>query len=385
MRIVHYMKAIDFKNGGPPRAVVDQVATMRRRGHETGILTTNAVDVPRSWPDDSMVPPEVVELEPASRLMRRLPPRALDRARAMIRTFDVVHLHGIWESSNLQIARIAREESTPYVVSLRGMLDDWAMSRKSLKKRVYLRLGGVDYLRHASGVHCTAGYELEQSRKWFDGDRTTVIPNLIDETPYLGEPDPKLARGEWSLIEEGTPTVLFLSRLHPGKGVDILLEGMALVRDRGLDARLVVAGNGAPDHESFLRAEVDRLGLQDRACFVGHVSGDLKHSLFAAADVFALPTSQENFGFVMFEALFSGTPVVTTNLVDTRDEIRDSGGGVIVDRTPEAFADAIASFIEGRRDPVAMGRAGRRWTLEHLSSDRVAAAFEELYRSCGVD
>ncbi|MCP4835586.1 MAG: glycosyltransferase family 4 protein, partial [Phycisphaera sp.] len=122
--------------------------------------------------------------------------------------------------------------------------------------------------------------------------------------------------------------------------------------------------------------------LDGRFFWTGHVGGDLKNSLYSACDVFALPTSQENFGFVFFESLASATPVITTDLVDTRFEIERSGGGVIVPQTGDAFADAIESFRTGDRDSVAMGAVGRTWTLANLDTSTVAADFEAVYAEC---
>ena len=145
---------------------------------------------------------------------------------------------------------------------------------------------------------------------------------------------------------------------------------------------LVIAGNGEEDYEKVLRQRAISAGIEEHVTWTGFISGSVKLSLFAAADVFALPTIQENFGFVMFEALAAGTPVISSNLVDTRDEIAASGGGVVVERTVEAFVEGLMGFVDGTRDADAMGAEGRRWTLEHLSADRVAGAFEKLYESC---
>ncbi|MEE2972311.1 MAG: glycosyltransferase [Planctomycetota bacterium] len=385
MRILHYMQAIDFRHGGPPRAVVDQVATMHDRGHEAGLLTTIVEDVPPTWVDGSTAEstPEVVQLPAVAGPLNRLSSDGCRLAKEVVGRYDIVHLHGVWETSNLQIAAACRAAGTPYVVSLRGMLDDWAMRQKPWKKQLYLLLGGRAFLQGAAAVHCTAEYERQQSRRRFGRARAEVIPNLVDLRPYADRPDPVPARNTWPEIDrEEQTTVLFLSRLHPGKGVDMLIDAVATLRARGEDLHLVIAGNGTEEYERFLRRRADDAGLTDHITWTGFISGDVKLSLFAAADVFALPTMQENFGFVMFEALAAGTPVVSSNLVDTRDEIAASGGGVVVERTVGDFAEAISSFVTGRRDARTMGDAGRVWTLEHLSADRVAGAFESLYASC---
>ena len=149
----------------------------------------------------------------------------------------------------MQVARACRDAGTPYVVSLRGMLDDWAMRQKPLKKQLYLALGGRRFLEGAAAVHCTAEYEKQQSRKRFGTAKAAVIPNLVDLRPYAEAPDPGEARAEWPGITGDGLTVLFLSRLHPGKGVDMLIDAVAEVRRRGGGVHLVIAGNGEEDYE----------------------------------------------------------------------------------------------------------------------------------------
>ena len=383
MKILHYMQAIDFRNGGPPRAVVDQVATMQARGHEASLATTIVRDVPSEWLEQPGEPdrPRVVELPAVGGPLNRLSKDAMATMHRIVADHDVVHLHGVWEASNLQVAKACRAAGTPYVISLRGMLDDWSMAQSGLRKRIYLALGGRTYLEAAGAVHCTADAELAQSRKWFPKGTGRVVPNLIDLAPFEAVPDPAEAKAEWPVISEPGCTVLFLSRVQYKKGIEHLVDAVSVLRSRNRSIHVIVAGGGDDDYLDSVRDRANQRSVADAFTWAGHVGGSLKLSLFSAADVFALPTSQENFGFVFFESLAAGTPVVTTDLVDTRDEIERSGGGVIVPQTGEAFADAIESFIDGGRDARSMGEAGRAWTLEHLSTDAVAARFEGLYES----
>ncbi len=387
MRIVHYMQEIDFTRGGPPRAVVDQVATMFGRGHDAGLMTTDVTDVPVTWTDPANAgsTPRVEHLPAVRGFFGRFGRAGLDRLATAIRDYDVVHVHGVWEPANLQVAAICRDVGVPYVVSLRGMLDDWSMDQSALRKRIYLRAGGRRYLESAAAVHCTADAELEQSRKWFPRGNGVVVPNLIDLDPYADVPDPAAAIEKWPALGEAGFNVLFLSRIQVKKGIEHLIDAVAQLRERGTHVNVFVAGTGDEDYVDAMRDRVRSAGLEDRFIWTGHVGGDLKNSLYSACDVFALPTSQENFGFVFFESLASATPVITTDLVDTRFEIERSGGGVIIPQAGNAFADAIESFARGDRDGVAMGRSGRTWTLENLDTSTVAARFESVYESCISD
>jgi glycosyltransferase involved in cell wall biosynthesis len=380
MVILQYIEAVDFRGGGPPHAVVQLVDALDSRGHEVILATTVDRDVPKDWSGCSG--PKILRLPPVAGQLRRLTSTGILRLREAISRCDVVHLHGVWEPANLQVAAICQSLGKPYVISLRGMLDDWSMRQRPFRKRVYLRLAGRGYLERAAIIHCTADAELQQARKWFPKGRGAVVPNLIDFRAYQQCPTPKEARARWPELNAASFTVLFLSRIHEKKGVEHLIRAVARIIARIPGIRLVIAGGGRPAYVESLKLLTASSGIAEQTTWTGMVDGSLKRSLYAAADLLAVPTSQENFGFVFFECLAAGTPVVTTDLVDTKTELLRSGGAIVVPQSIAAFATEIEMFATGHRDAAAMGAAGREWTLAQLGSDRVAGQFELLFESC---
>ena len=146
-----------------------------------------------------------------------------------------------------------------------------------------------------------------------------------------------------------------------------------------MPVQVVVAGSGDDLYVQRLQSQVASAGLGDRVHFVGHVGGSLKFSLCEAADICVLPTSQENFGFVQFEALACGTPVMTTTLVDTWREIDDSGGGVAVEQNADAVIEGLQPLLADPTKREEMGRLGRAWVLENLATDRIAERRDAMY------
>jgi glycosyltransferase involved in cell wall biosynthesis len=184
---------------------------------------------------------------------------------------------------------------------------------------------------------------------------------------------------ETSPLDRSKPKVLFLSRVHYKKGVDRLIKASAILAQRGVEHQLVLAGTGDEAYENEMKTLAAAEGIRESAYFLGFASGAPKISLIQACDLFALPTSQENFGFVFFEALASGTPVVTTKGTDTWPEIEQSGGGKIVDNTPEAFADAIEELLSRPEQVGTMGQEGRDWALSAFELERIANDYHSLY------
>lgn len=374
MKICHYVREVRLELGGVVRAVLDFTGGLAAAGQDVTLITTYDEDA--TWEQDGPKP-RVVRVGPTSARGGRFPRAELERIRPIIAEADVLHLHGVWLSSNVQLARIAREVGTPYVWSTHGVLDDWSMSQRRLKKRLFLALWGRRALEQAAFVVCTAQDEARQVAPWIGWGRTRVLLLIMDMGPFGSLPGPDLARRSFPDVDWDQPVLLFLSRLNYKKGADRLLDAAARLRDQGARFQVVVAGTG--EDEQALRAQADRLGLGARVHFVGFASGATKVSLFEASDLFVLPTSQENFGFVLFEALAAGTPVMTTKGVDPWPELQSSGAGIICDSTPEVLASELKARLEDLEGLAAMGAKGRAWVFEHLATGRVVSELIKAY------
>ncbi len=379
MRIVHYIEHLRFEDGGPVRAVIDLTEALAAKGHQLTVLAHDVKDAPAAWATDDALP--TAHLLPKPARGPWLANSQLGAARKLIGEADVLHAHGIWVPAAAQMASVARAQGTPYVISIRGMLDDWCMAQRALKKKVYLALMGRRFLNNAAMIHLTAQAELEQAKKHFSAP-TTVIPNLMSLDPFEPLPGTAAAESRFAdLLAPGVPVLLFLSRVHYKKGIESLLEASASLSSKGVDHRVLIAGTGEDDYVRSLHSQRDRIGARD-AHFIGHITGTDKISLYQLADLMVLPTSQENFGFVFFEALAAGTAVLTTKGVDTWPELEASGGGFIL---PDANADKLAQRIEqliaDRAALQTAGDKGRAWMFEHMNPALLVDRFEQLYQS----
>lgn len=380
MKIAHYLTLVHLADGGVVRSVLDLCAVLAGAGHEVTLISYSPRDVPEAWRSAERVP-GVPHLRVIER--PRLPGdfftgAQLRRITPMFSDFDVAHFHGPWEPSNMQFSRACRRAGVPYLVSPHGMLDGWSMERHGAQKRLYLALLGRKMLHGAHAVHCTAQAELEQSRRWFPRAPTLVAPLVVDLTPFAELPGPGIADQAFGL-EPARARLVFLGRLHPKKGVDILLRAGAILGERGLRPLIVIAGSG----ESAYRAELESMivgeDMKRAVKFVGLVSGETKVSLLQGADLLVLPTSQENFGLVLVEAMAAGTPVVTTRGVDIWPELLQSGAARVVERGPEAFAGAIQELLADKEELAAMGRRAREFALDWLEPAKTLARFVDCY------
>lgn len=382
MRILEAIDQVDLRTGGPSRAVLDLSLAMAERGHSVTVVTRSGPDLPAEWqapiPAESRQPRAVTL--PQSRWLARGREAVATLAR-LVADSDVVHLHGVWEPFNLRLAAIARAAGVPYVVTLRGMLDDWCMAQRGLKKRIYLAVAGQRFLEQAALVQCTADAELYQSEKWFPRGRGVVLPNLLNLRPYETLPGPDAAIGRFPFLADQHPWLLFLGRVTTKKGVGHLIEAARLLHVSGCPVGVVVAGAAdSPAYLAELRERVVATGLADHVQFVGHVDGRLKVSLLQAVDLTVIPTSQENFGFVFYESLAAGTPVVTTPLIDTAGDLQRSGACYLADQDGGVLAKRLQNLLAHRDQLRGNGHQAREWVLREYATPRLSARYEAMFR-----
>ncbi|MGI9013118.1 MAG: glycosyltransferase [Phycisphaerales bacterium] len=383
MHIVHYLSRIRLADGGVVRAVLDICSLMAQSGHDITILTGDGSDVSAEWLRESQHHPSVVLLpDHADGSGARFSEGALALAEEVIAKADVVHLHTVWDRANLQCGALATRHNVRYVITAHGMLDDWSMAQRALKKRLYHFMFLRSFFREAHAVHLTASHEKTQAERWFPKEKGVVIPLIFDLEPYRELPGSGPARAAIAALKTPGPKVLFLSRIHPKKSVEVLIDAIAKVRSMPgcSETQLLIAGTGDAAYEAQLKEQVEQLGLHEHVHFLGLVVGEEKISLFETADVFALPTSQENFGFVLVEALATQTPVVTTKGVDIWPELEASGGALIEDRSADVFARAIGALLLDSPRRERMGEVGRKWVFEYLEPSHIVKQFEAMYQ-----
>lgn len=381
MRILQFHHDLDPESGGVVRAVLDLCGALAREGHDVTLGSPHPVGVPASWRSGSGTgTPTVVDTGPTRAGHLRLGRRGAVALGPALATARVVCLHEAWTPVNLRIARRARRAGAAVVVSPHGMLDDWSMSVRTWKKRLWLALAGRRYFHRADVVLCTAEAEAEQARRWIPRARLAVAPLVV--LPAEEEDTPRkvrLPRGPNGPAGTRPARLLFLSRLHPKKGLDDLLEAAAMLASRGRNVELWIAGSGDAAIERRLPARIDELGLADRTRILGFVDGPAKTELTRRADLLVLPTRQENYGLVLFEALRAGTPVLTTRGVDTWRELEASGAATILsDARPRPLADALEEVLDAG-DLAARGAKGRAWFRRHCSPGAVVARTVEVY------
>ncbi|WP_263810425.1 glycosyltransferase [Salinibacter pepae] len=289
---------------------------------------------------------------------------------------DLVHFHGLWQPDHAWASWLCRRLDVPYVVSPHGMLEPWAWAQKKWKKHPYYAAVGRFHLQGADGVLATSKQEASNLQAFVSEDQLRSIPLAItdDVGPAYSEAREAL---EWPDDER---VLLYLSRVHPKKGLHMLLEALVDLPSSAKEKkRLVIVGPGPDDYaeqlKSYAQQHRDRLPQVD---WEGPVWGNEKWTYLQGADLMCLPTHSENFGLVVLEALQVGTPVLTTDTTPW-DFLQEWAAGLIVAPDVEEIGEALRSFNERFMWTDSKRHQLARRARKRFSMSKVGSKYAEVY------
>lgn len=330
--------------GGPVAAIGQLIVALQDLGHQCEVVTLDAQDAPHIVG----FPCAVHALGP-SLGKYAFNTRLVNWLRRNAHKYDAVIVSGIWQFQSLATWLASKKGHFPYFVFIHGALDPWfkhTYPLKHLKKWLYWPWAEYQVLRDASAILFTNEEERRSaSESFWLYKANEVVVNYGIAMPQ-GMPD--LQR---QLFFEKFPHLrdkrffLFLGRIHPVKGCDILIDAFAQIAGHDPDIRLVIAG---PDEAGlipeFMR-QAARHGIEDRITWIGMISGDLKWGAYRTADAFILPSHSENFGVVVAEALSCSLPVLITDKVNIWREVEDGRGGLVGPDTLDGITNLMRHWL----------------------------------------
>jgi glycosyltransferase involved in cell wall biosynthesis len=277
---------------------------------------------------------------------------------------DLIHINGIWSPQNYGFLKAARELKIKLVLSPHGMLEPWILAHNPWKKKLALLLYQKKAIQRVAHIHATAQMEANNIRALGFSNPISIIPNGIDLTEVA---EVKTAYGSKKMV--------FLSRIHPKKGIEVLLEAWRNTDTSGWT--LEIAGNGEVAYiERLTRSAADLKNV----CFVGSQYGEAKGDFIRSADVMVLPTHSENFGIVVAEALAVGVAVITTQGSPWQD-LRSYQCGWWIELSIDNLKRSLEQVIQSSPEEMKrMGVNGRRLVKDKYDIKAVAKNMTELYQ-----
>ena len=372
--------------GGRPVKVRILSRKLVQRGHTVTVLTANlgskewtpSVGVPEKTPQGWKMAEQGVEAIYLPSWLRyrtvTINPRVVGFCGASLRQFDLVHFYGLYDLLGPAVSHFCRRQRIPYVIEPMGMYRP--IDRSLRLKRLWHASIGKVFLGDAARMIATSELEYDELyRGGIPSEKLVIRYNGIDMSSCTSLPRRGGFRAKWGIAPD-EPLILFLSRLIPRKGADILIEAFAQACPES--GRLVIAGpEGEPGYRAYLEKRARECGVGARVLFTGPLYDEEKKAVLADADVFALPSRYENFANVAAEAIACGIPVIITDSCGIRSLVKDRAGLVIAPEQ-EALAEALRMLICDK-DLYARLKEGCRRVADQLSWDRLAEQMEAYY------
>ncbi len=300
--------------------------------------------------------------------------------RQHIKDYDLIHIHGLFTWTFLSAAYYSRLYKKPYIVRTQGVLNPWCLKKSAILKKSFLGTFGRRLLNGAATIHFTSEEEATAIERLQLKAPGIVIPNGVDEV-YLNNPVPKGTFRRRFPSTQGKKLILFLSRIDPKKGLELLLQAVKILFERWNDFILIIAGAGEDAYEDKIKGLVRDNNLAERAIFTGFVQGEEKLSLLRDSDVFVLPSYDENFGVAVAEAMASGLPVCVSKGVNISPKIKEYGAGIVTGYQPEEIASALESLLNDDSLRIEMGGNGKRLVEEVYNWRIIGQRLKELYEA----
>ncbi|MBD2167476.1 glycosyltransferase [Calothrix membranacea FACHB-236] len=386
MKVLHIVPSISLIYGGPSQMVLGLAPALAKEDVEVTVITTNSngdtgqkpLDVPLNEPvkQDSY---EIIYFRCAPFRRYKFSLDLLKWLKRHACEYDIAHIHALFSPVSSAAATICRQQKLPYILRPLGTLDPSDLRKKKLLKQLYAAIIERQNLAGAAAIHFTSDQEAKISARFGVATQDLVIP--------LGVVPPKLATHQQKLeIPQDVPVILFMSRIDPKKGLNLLIPALEKLLAVGCNFHFVLAGTNPqdPDYEQSIISQIQNSPLRSHTTITGFVTGELKASLLQAADVFVLPSYYENFGIAVAEAMVAGIPVVISDQVHICHQVSESQSGWVGELDIQVIVNLLQTALQNPAERQRRGLNAQQYALQHYSWNAIArqmiSAYQQILR-----
>jgi glycosyltransferase involved in cell wall biosynthesis len=384
MKVLHVIPSLAQIRGGPSRAILEMVKALRDCGVNAEIACTNdnglnILDVP-------LCERIIYEQVPVYFFPRYSPTIVSVREFAFssqltawlwqhIPKYELLHIHAIFSYPSTVAMIIARLKGIPYIEVPHGLLCQWALKQSAYKKQIYLRVIERSNLNNSQALHLTSQKEQQEVCSLSLNVPTFVLPHGVYVAPPI--PNAPYLLREYFNLPVDEPVILFLSRLHPVKGLDYLIPALSKLTHHRFS--FILAGNGTPEYEAEIKSLLVSTGMHKRTYLAGFVEGEIKNLLLQGSDIFAQTSYLESFGMAVMEALAAGLPVLVTPGVALASFIEQHQIGYIAELNVAAIAKALEQYFSQPQAAKQMGDRARQFVLKNYTWHSIAPKLISVY------
>jgi glycosyltransferase involved in cell wall biosynthesis len=389
MRVLHVIPSISLVRGGPSRIVLDMAHSLQSQGIDIQILTTNdngdkTLEVPlgKSIIYQGIQTYFFSRYSPPIRALREFA-FSFSLTAWLIRNiskYDLLHVHYIFSYPSTIAMFIARLKGIPYLTMPHGSLGKWALEQSSIKKKVYLHLIERANLNNSQFIYLYSEQEQQEIRPLKFRSPTFVLPLATNIPQFI--PNASVLLRQHLNLPLDEPIILFLSRLHPKKGLDYLISALSQLLAHRFS--FIIAGSGTPEYEAEVDSMLIESGVKDRTHLTGFVDGKAKDLLLQGSSLFALTSHSENFGIVVLEALAVGLPVLLTHGVALSSVVEENSLGYITEMDITEIKQKIEQHLLSSIDNTKgeLSSYLRQFTSKNYMWDKVAKDLINIYEEC---
>ncbi|MGB3653651.1 MAG: hormogonium polysaccharide biosynthesis glycosyltransferase HpsP [Rivularia sp. (in: cyanobacteria)] len=387
MRILQIVPSISLIYGGPSQMVLGLAPALARLGVKITVLTTDSngdtgqkpLDVPLNSPieQDGY---EIIYFKCSPFRRYKFSIDLLKWLNSHAGEYDLAHIHALFSPVSSTAAAVCRAKKLPYILRPLGTLDPADLRKKKQLKQLYATVLERPNIAKAAAIHFTSEQEAKVSHRFGVTTRDLVIPLGVKQMQECR--DVKFNVSSKFNIPDNVPLVLFMSRIDPKKGLDLLIPALEKLLSEGLDFHFVLAGTNPqdPSYEQKIKSQIQASPLNKHTTITGFVTGELKSALLETADLFVLPSYYENFGIAVAEAMVAGIPVVISDQVHICQDISGSESGWVGTTNTLEIADLILFALKYPEERQRRGLLARKYALLNYSWDAIAQKIVEAYQ-----
>ncbi|MGB3508028.1 MAG: hormogonium polysaccharide biosynthesis glycosyltransferase HpsP, partial [Microcoleaceae cyanobacterium] len=381
MRILQIVPSISLVYGGPSQMVLGLSTALAAQNIDVTILTTDSNGDVGQPPLDVPLDKPVVQNDYQIRYFRCSPFRRYKFSLKLLQwlnqhaaEFDLAHIHALFSPVTTLAATVAKFNQIPYILRPLGTLDPADLRKKKQLKKIYVSLLEKRNIANAAALHFTSTEEAKVSERFGVSTKDLVIPLGVNPPENRQAKEQLVNYLQSQGIEIKHPMILFMSRIEPKKGLDLLLPALEKLLAAGIKFQFILAGANPqdPNYEAKIRAQIAASPLARCTKITGFVTGEIKASLLQVADLFVLPSYYENFGIAVAEAMVAGTPVVISDMVHICQDVANAKAGWVTSCKIGDIATVIELALQNEEERKQRGLNGKDLARKNYSWSAIA-------------
>jgi len=377
MKVLHVVASLSLEWGGPTKVVVELTEKLAEKGIEITIFSPF-----KKGEESEVVQPKGVKLHLFRQgFMDKLwTSYSADFTKAIqkeVNQFDIVHIHEIWHYPHYITYREAKKIGKPYIVTIHGALEPWCLNYKAFKKKIYTLLIQKHILKEADAIHAITYEEVKHIKGFGVNNTIVMIPNGINPEEFANLPSREELKKIYPKLI-GKKVILFLGRIHPIKGLDLLAKAFSIVAGDRDDVCLLVVGPDNNGYKAKIEKFLKKKGVLDRVIFTGMLEARKKLIALSGSNISVIPSYSEVRSIVALEAMSCNLPVIITKQCQF-SEIAEADAGIVIKPDSKPLAQALNKLLNDFQLCKKMGENGKKLVLEKYTWDKIADKMIKVY------